>query len=222
MSESGWRAVDAFLSGQLCPDDDVLLAARERARTAGLPDIEVSVAQAELLALMCQMSGSTRVLEFGTLFGYSAITMARGIGAGADITTFEIDEVHAKVARENFEAAGLAEQITLVEGDASTNAQALIDAGAEPFDFVFIDADKPNNPRYIEASLELSKVGTVIVVDNIVREGAILDPDPADDRAMGARAAIDLIAEHPRLSATAIQTVGAKNWDGFLLARVTS
>lgn len=222
MSETGWRAVDAFLSGQLCPDDDVLLAARERARTAGLPDIEVSVAQAELLALMCQMSGSTRVLEFGTLFGYSAITMARGIGAGADITTFEIDEVHAKVARENFEAAGLAEQITLVEGDASTNAQALIDAGAEPFDFVFIDADKPNNPRYIEASLELSKVGTVIVVDNIVREGAILDPDPADDRAMGARAAVDLIAEHPRLSATAIQTVGAKNWDGFLLARVTS
>lgn len=222
MSETGWRAVDAFLSGQLCPDDDVLLAARERARTAGLPDIEVSVAQAELLALMCQMSGSTRVLEFGTLFGYSAITMARGIGAGADITTFEIDEVHAKVARENFEAAGLAEQITLVEGDASANAQTLIDAGAEPFDFVFIDADKPNNPRYIEASLELSKVGTVIVVDNIVREGAILDPDPADDRAMGARAAVDLIAEHPRLSATAIQTVGAKNWDGFLLARVTS
>lgn len=222
MSESGWRAVDAFLSGRLCPDDDVLLAARERARTAGLPDIEVSVAQAELLALMCQMSGAKRVLEFGTLFGYSAITMARGIGDGADITTFEIDEVHAKVARENFEAAGLAEQITLVDGDAAENAQALIDAGAEPFDFVFIDADKPSNPRYIEASLELSKVGTVIVVDNIVRKGAIIDPDPADERAVGARAAVDLIAEHPRLTATAIQTVGAKSWDGFLLARVTS
>lgn len=222
MSETSWRAVDAFLSGRLCPDDDSVLAARERARAAGLPDIEVSVSQAQLLALLCQMTGATRILEFGTLFGYSAITMARAIGAKADITTFEIDEVHAKVARENFEAVGVSEQIELVEGVAADNARALIDSGAEPFDLVFIDADKPNNPIYVEAAIELAHPGTLIVVDNIVRDGAVIDPDPADEKAMGARAAVDLIAEHPRLEATAIQTVGTKGWDGFLLARVSS
>ena len=222
MSETSWRAVDAFLSGRLCPDDDAVLMARERARAAGLPDIEVSVSQAQLLALLCQMTRAKRILEFGTLFGYSAITMARAIGDGADITTFEIDEVHAKVARENFEAVGVAGQIELVEGVAADNARALIDSGAEPFDLVFIDADKPNNPIYVEAAIELAHPGTLIVVDNIVRDGAVIDPDPADEKAVGARAAVDLIAEHPRLEATGIQTVGTKGWDGFLLARVSS
>jgi predicted O-methyltransferase YrrM len=220
--EQGWARVDDYLTGELVHEDARLTAARDAGRAAGLPAIEVSPTQGALLALLVRISGARRVLEFGTLAGYSTLWFAEAVGPEGHVTTFEIDPAHAEVARSNFERAGLAHRVRLVEGPAADSAQALVDAGEEPFDLVFIDADKPSNARYLELAVELAHPGTVIVVDNVVRGGAVADPRSRDERVVGSRAVLYDLGTHPRLTATALQTVGSKGWDGLALAVVTA
>lgn len=219
-SQEAWCHVDDYLIEHLSPDDGALRAARESAREAGLPDHEVAANQGKLLALFCQMIRARRVLEFGTLAGYSTIWLARAVGDQGHVTTLELDPTAAEVARVNFERAGVSDRISLMEGPAADSAQQLIDAGAEPFDLVFLDADKPNNPRYLRAALNLTRSGSLIIVDNVVRHGAVANPMSDDPRVHGSRALIEAMGSDERLEATGIQTVGLKGWDGFALARV--
>ncbi|AWH96834.1 O-methyltransferase [Dietzia psychralcaliphila] len=218
--DSRWAEVDAFFDEALGLEDEVLREVREATAAADLPGIEVSAAQARFLALLCRMVGARRVLEFGTLGGYSATSFARALGDDGEVVTFEIDPRHAEVARANLERAGVPDRVTVLMGPAAESAQGLIDSGAEPFDLVFIDADKPSNPRYVELALQLTRPGSVIVVDNVVRRGGVADSDSDDPGVLGSREVLQLLGGHPRLDATALQTVGAKGWDGFALARV--
>ena len=219
-SEKLWRDVDEYFVRELCPEDDALTAARTSSRDAGLPDHEVAANQGQLLALICQMIGARRVLEFGTLAGYSTIWLARAVGAEGRVTTLEVDETAARVSRENFERAGVADRIDLLLGPATESSAGLVRDGVEPYDLVFIDADKANNLAYLEAALALTRPGSVIVGDNVVRNGAVVDAASEDPRVQGSRSLIEAIGRDDRLDATALQTVGSKGWDGFVLARV--
>ncbi|MFN3600044.1 MAG: O-methyltransferase [Dietzia sp.] len=218
--DSRWAEVDAFFDEALGLEDEVLREVREATAAADLPGIEVSTAQARFLSMLCRMIGARRVLEFGTLGGYSATSFARALGDDGEVVTLEIDPRHAEVARENLERAGVAERVEVLVGPAADSAQELIASRAEPFDLVFIDADKPGNPRYVELALQLTRPGSVIVVDNVVRRGGVADADSDDPGVLGSRAVLELLGGHARLDATALQTVGAKGWDGFAVARV--
>jgi predicted O-methyltransferase YrrM len=187
-----------------------------------MPNAEVAPNQGAFLALLTQIAGAKRVLEFGTLAGYSTIWFARAVGTDGHVTTLELDEGNAEVARTNLERAGVASRVKVLVGSASELAQSLIDADVEPFDLVFVDADKPNNPVYLDAAMKLTRPGAVIVFDNVVRDGKVTDSASEDLRVQGVRTAIDIIAATPDLEATALQTVGVKGWDGFILARRTS
>ncbi len=211
-----WNAVDTYLAALLAPDDPALVDALICNVEAGLPAVDVSALQGQMLALFVQMTGATRVLEIGTLGGYSTIRMARSLPPDGSIVTIEMSEHHAAVARRNFERAGLGSRIQLHVGKALDILPTL----SGPFDLIFIDADKPNNPDYIRWALDLSRPGTVIVGDNVVRGGAVADPASPDRSVQGIRGFLEIIAAEPRLTATAIQTVGEKGWDGFVLARV--
>lgn len=215
-----WADVDRYLVQQTCAEDEALSAARVTSRAAGLPSIEVSPNQAKLLYLLCRMIGARRVLEFGTLGGYSAIWFARAVGDGGWVTTLELEARHAEVARRSLAAAGVGGRVEVIEGPALDSSAALIAAQVEPYDFVFIDADKPNNPRYLQAAIELTRPGGVIVVDNVVRAGEVADAQSRDERVLGSRGVIELMGADPRLDATALQTVGSKGWDGLAIARV--
>ena len=218
--DPGWAEVDAFLAEAMGLEDPVLRDVREATAAADLPAIEVSAAQAAFLALLCRIIGARRALEFGTLGGYSAASIARALGDDGEVVTLEIDPRHAEVARENLGRAGVADRVEVLVGPASESARALIDTGTEPFDMVSIDADKPGNPGYVELALQLTRPGSVIVVDNVVRHGAVADADSDDPGVLGSREVLTLLGGHPRLDATALQTVGAKGWDGFAVARV--
>jgi len=218
-SEAGWREVDAYFVDTLVDEDDALAGARESGRRTTMARAEVAPNQGKLLALLAQAAGATRVLEFGTLAGYSTIWLARAVGERGHVTTLELEAGNAAVARENLDRAGVGDRVDILVGPAAESARRLIEAATEPYDFVFIDADKPSNPEYLRASLALSRPGTVIVIDNVVRGGAVTDPDSADPRVHGVRAVLRDIAEDPRLDATALQTVGSKGWDGFTLIR---
>jgi predicted O-methyltransferase YrrM len=215
-----WEAVDRYFVGALVGEDDGLREARERARAAGLPMIEVAPNQGQLLALLARMAGAKRVLEFGTLAGYSTIWLARAVGPDGAVVTLELDPEHARVARANLDAAAVGERVRVLVGPARDSAEGLIENGTEPFDLVFIDADKPNNPVYLDLALRLSRPGTVIVVDNVVRNGQVIDAESSDPSVTGVRDLVDAVSADPRLDATALQTVGLKGWDGFLLAVV--
>ncbi|WP_308198683.1 O-methyltransferase [Hoyosella sp. YIM 151337] len=191
----------------------------ERADAAGLPRIEVMPNHGKFLQLLAQLKGARRVLEIGTLGGYSTIWLARGIEAGGKVVSLELDPRHAEVARESIAAAGVANRVEVCVGPASELLAELTESGVEPFDLVFIDADKENIGVYVDAAVTLARPGTVIVLDNAVWHGAILDPQ--DDAARGVRSGLEAIGAHPRLQATALQTVGSKGWDGFALAVVT-
>lgn len=214
-----WRDVDAYFDDLLLPKDEALVAAHDSSAATTAPNAEVAANQGAFLGLVTQLAGARRVLEFGTLAGYSAIWFARAVGADGHVTTIELDETNAAIARENLERAGVADRTTVVVGPAVNSAQELIDAGVEPFDLVFIDADKPSNPVYLDAALKLTGPGAVIVVDNVVRNGTVVDPDCDDRNVCGVRQVTADIAAHPELEATALQTVGVKGWDGFILAR---
>lgn len=211
-----WTAVDDYIAGRLLGDDPALASTLAANAAAGLPDIDVSSAQGRMLRLFARMVQARRILEIGTLGGYSTIELARALPADGRLVTLEIDPHHAEVARGNIAAAGLAAQVEVIAGPA-LDTLATLDG---PFDLVFIDADKQNNAAYVREAIRLSRPGTAIVVDNVVREGGVLDAASADPRITGTRALFDLVAAEPRLTATAIQTVGAKKWDGFLLAIV--
>ena len=216
-----WTAVDDYLTSTLVDEDETLAAVRESAAGTVLPQAAVSPTQGAFLALLARIAGARRVLEFGTLAGYSTIWLARAVGPQGRVVTFEVDPPTAAIARGNVERAGLSDRIELVLGPALESVQTLIDAGTEPFDLVFIDADKRNNARYLDAALQLSRSGTVIVVDNVVRHGSVLRADSDDPSVMGTRSVLDALGTDPRLAVTALQTVGQKGWDGFALALVT-
>lgn len=220
MSESHWAPVDAYIEERLVTADTALETALSRATEAGIPAINVTAAQGKLLAMLVSVTGARRVLEIGTLAGYSTIWLARALPPDGTVITLEASREHAEVAVRNFATAGVANRVRLVEGAALDSLPRLADESAGPFDFVFIDADKVNNAAYLDWSVRLAKPGAVIVVDNVVRGGAVADPDSRDEGVLGARAAFDKVAEHPRLDGTAVQTVGSKGYDGFLIARV--
>lgn len=213
-----WNAVDTYFARLLARDDAVLAHALATNAEAGLPAQDVSALQGQMLALLVQMTAARRILEIGTLGGYSTIRMARALPADGTVVTIEADERHAAVAHQNFERADLRARIDLRVGRALDVLPTL----TGPFDLIFIDADKPNNPDYIRWALDLSRPGTVIIGDNVVRGGVVADPDSTDPNVRGVRRFLDIIAAEPRLTATAIQTVGEKGWDGFVLARVAS
>lgn len=213
-----WRDVDDYFTDLLIPDDPVLAGALAASSAAGLPAIQVTPTQGRLLNLLARMSGARRILELGTLGGYSTIWLARALPPGGRLVTLEADPAHADVARANLARAGLTDAVELVLGPAEQTLPGL----TGPFDLVFIDADKPAYPAYLRACLPLSRPGTVIVADNVVRGGQVAHADSTDERVQGVRRFTELVAAEPRLSATAIQTVGAKGYDGFVLAVVTS
>jgi predicted O-methyltransferase YrrM len=219
MSES-WTAVDAYLNGVLIPDDPSGRAALEANAAAGLPAIDVTPNQGKLLHLLVRIGGARRVLEIGTLGGYSTLWISRGVGEGGTVTTLEVNEAHARVARANLDAAGVGDRVIIRVGPALDTLAQLVDDGEEPFDFVFIDADKRNNARYLRWALQLTHSGSVLVCDNIVRAGDVADPDAADADMRGTREFLEAVGSDPRLDAMALQTVGAKGWDGFALAVV--
>jgi predicted O-methyltransferase YrrM len=221
MSQQQWSAVDAYFTELLAPADEALEAALRESDAAGLPRINVAPNQGKLLHLIAQIQGARRILEIGTLGGYSTIWLARALPAGGRLVTLEYDPEHADVARANLARAGLAAVTEVITGPALDSLPKLAAEGPEPFDLVFIDADKVNNPRYVEWALRLTRPGSIIVLDNVVRGGAVTDPSSTDPSVIGTRQALELFARHPRLTATAVQTVGGKGYDGFALARVS-
>jgi predicted O-methyltransferase YrrM len=217
-SQEQWAAVDDYIAGQLIHPDVALDAVLAANAAAGLPPIDVSPPQGKFLHLLARMIRARKVLEIGTLGGYSTIWLARALPADGIVVTLEANRHHAAAARTNFARAGLATRIDLREGPALKTLAALEIEGIGPFDLIFIDADKPSNPDYLAWSIRLGRPGCVIVGDNVVREGAVLEPDSRDPTVQGVRRFFELMAGEPRLSATAIQTVGGKGWDGFALA----
>ncbi|MFE6051563.1 O-methyltransferase [Kitasatospora sp. NPDC056446] len=215
-----WDAVDAYFSETLVGPDPVLESAEAAADAAGLPKIAVAPNQGKLLHLLALTQGAKRILEVGTLGGYSAIWLARALPADGTLLTLEIDPRHAEVARRNLAAAGLEKVAEVRLGRAADSLAALVEQGVEPFDLVFIDADKPSNPEYFRRALQLTRPGSLIIVDNVVRGGAVADADSTDPAVLGTRALHELIAAEPRVTATSVQTVGSKGYDGFTLARV--
>lgn len=219
MSEA-WRAVDAYLTGKLLGDDPALDAALAANAEGGLPAIDVSPVQGKLLHLLARAAGARHILEIGTLGGYSTIWLARAVPEDGRVVTLEIDPHHAAVARANLDRAGVGARVDIRVGPALESLAALQAAGEAPFDLVFVDADKQNNANYVRAAIELARPGALIIVDNVVREGRVLDPQSSDPNVEGTRRLFDMLAAEPRLDATAVQTVGSKKWDGLVVALV--
>lgn len=217
---AGWVAVDAYIADRLLGEDDALAATLAANAAADLPDIDVSPAQGRMLHLLARLAGARRILEIGTLGGYSTICLARALPADGRLITLELEPHHAAVAQANIARAGLADRVEVRVGPAIETLRAMVADGEAAFDLIFIDADKPSNTAYLKAALALSRAGTAILIDNVVREGGVLDAASDDPRVQGTRALFDAIAAEPRLGATAVQTVGVKKWDGFLLAVV--
>lgn len=222
MNQETWSAVDAYFSEKLIATDLALDKALHDSDVAGLPQHNVAPNQGKLLQLLAQMQGARKILEIGTLGGYSTIWLARALPADGHLVTLEANPSHAAVAAANIERAGLAHVVDLRVGKAIETLPMLENEGIGPFDLIFIDADKPSNPDYLEWCLKLSRPGTVIIGDNVVRNGAVTDAASTDRNVIGVRRFFDLMAENPRLSATGIQTVGSKGYDGFSLAIVKS
>jgi predicted O-methyltransferase YrrM len=222
MGQELWSAVDQYITDHLAPPDETLDAALKASDAAGLPAINVAPNQGKFLNLLARILGAKRILEIGTLGGYSTIWLARALPADGRLITLEFDPKHADVAHENFARAGLEAKIELRLGKALDLLPGLSEEGLAPFDLFFIDADKQNNPHYFAWALKLSRPGSVIVIDNVVRKGAIVDPANHDDLVEGVRRTYDAVAAEKRVDATAFQTVGLKGHDGLLIALVKS
>ncbi|HEY2631254.1 MAG TPA: O-methyltransferase [Solirubrobacteraceae bacterium] len=228
MSQDLWSAVDDYICERLLPEDPALEAAIASSEEAGLPSIAITPNQGKLLELLARIHKAQSILELGTLGGYSTIWLARSLPPGGRLITLERDPGYAELAQANIANAGLEEVVDIRVGPALETLPELHKEGAGPFDLIFIDADKNNYPGYLEWSLKLSRVGTVIVGDNVVRSGTILDPDAEDPSfgdggvAAGVRRFYDMLAAEPRVTSTAVQTVGAKGHDGFAVALVTA
>ncbi|RPF33126.1 O-methyltransferase [Streptomyces sp. TLI_185] len=221
MSESQlWDDVDEYFTTHLSRNDDALEAALRDSEAAELPQIAVTPLQGKFLQLLAQIQGARTILEIGTLGGYSTIWLARALPEDGRLISLEYSAKHAEVACRNITRAGLDRIVEVRIGPALESLPKLADENPPPFDLVFIDADKVNNPNYVEWALRLTSAGSLIVVDNVVRGGRVADADSKAPDVLGSRAAVELIGSHPRLSGTAIQTVGSKGYDGFALARV--
>lgn len=219
VAEPAPKALDDLFNRLLNTEDDVLREARESADAAGMPAIEVSAQHGKLLYLLTACSRTKRVLEIGTLAGYSTIQLARGVGPDGHVVTLELDPKHAEVARANLARARVQDRVEILVGTALESLPAL--AGRrDTFDFTFIDADKENNVAYVEWAIRLGGAGSIIVVDNIARFGRVLEPAADDHQARAVRDMLEMMGRHPRLETAAIQTVGAKGWDGFAVARI--
>jgi predicted O-methyltransferase YrrM len=221
MSQEQWNAVDSYITDTFLPDDPVLDAALKASTDAALPAISVAPNQGKLLHLLALAQGARNILEIGTLGGYSTIWLARALPPGGRLVTLEYEPAHADVARGNFARAGLTGVVELRVGAALDTLPQLAAEKLGPFDFIFIDADKENYPGYFEWALKLSRRGTLIIADNVIRKGAVIDPASDDSRVQAVRRLHELIAAEPRVSATVIQTVGTKGYDGFTFALVT-
>jgi len=215
VSDPRWTDVDRYIERTLLGRDEMLDAALADAAAAGLPAISVSPAQGQMLFVLARSIGARRILELGTLAGYSTICMARALPAGGKLVTLEMEPLHAAVARKNFARAGVAELIDIRLGPALETLSAMATERADPFDLVFIDADKVNYAAYFSAVLPLSRPGTLIIADNVIRKGAVVEEHSTDANVAGVRQFHDAVAREPRVRATAVQTVGAKGYDGF-------
>ena len=215
-----WTNVDRYFTDLLAPSDTTLDAVLEANRQAGLPQIDVTSLQGKFLEFLVRVSGAKRILEIGTLGGYSTIWLARALPEGGRVVTLELDPHHAAVARGNLQNAGVLDSVDLRVGKALESLSTLVTENGAPFDLIFIDADKQSYPQYLQWSLRLSRPGTVFVADNVVREGKVIDPASDDPNVQGVQRFTELVAADPRLSATVLQTVGAKGYDGFALAVV--
>ena len=218
MAESDWASVDDYIVEKLLGEDEKLSAALKANTAARLPEIDVSAAQGKLLHLLARMSGARRILEIGTLGGYSTIWLARALPEDGELVTLELDPGYAEVARANLERAGLGKRVDIRVGRAADTLAAMTDEA--PFDLAFIDADKQSNAAYVREAIRLARPGATIIVDNVIRDGRVLDAASDDPAIIGTRALFDQLAADRRIDATAIQTVGAKGWDGFVLAMV--
>lgn len=214
-----WKNVDDYFMDKLLPENEHLDAVLQANKEAGIPEIDVSPTQGKLLYLLAKIKGAATILEIGTLGGYSSICLAQALPKEGKVVTLEINEEYALVAQQNIERAGYKEQVEIILGNALDSLQNLKKAG-HSFDFIFIDADKPNNPAYLKWALKLAHPGAIIIADNVVRNGAVTDETNEDERVRGVQQFIDLLKEEPRIEATAIQTVGVKGYDGFVLAIV--
>ncbi len=222
MTQEIWNAVDGYLVETLIPTDPILQEARKRNIASGLPTIDVSPNLGKLLYLLARIRSASKILEIGTLGGYSTIWLARALPEDGTLISLELDPKHAEVAKTNIARAGLASKVEIRLGPARDSLSQLHKEESKPFDYIFIDADKQTYPEYLDWSLRLSQPGTVIIADNVVREGAVIDADSKDPSVQGVRLFLEKIATNPRLEATALQTVGTKGYDGFALAVVVS
>ncbi|MGH8987283.1 MAG: O-methyltransferase [Acidimicrobiales bacterium] len=221
MDETLWTDVDRFLTDTLLPNDPVFAETLRAAGEAGLPPINVSAPQGMLLHVLVRALGARRVLEIGTLAGYSTIWMAKALPDGGTVVTLELDPHHAEVARSNFVRAGVDGVVQLRLGPALDSLAAIEGEDGRPFDLVFVDADKPTYPEYVRWALRLARPGTLLVVDNVVRDGRILDPRAEDPGDVGTRRALEVMGAEPRLLVTALQTVDPRGYDGFAVGLVT-
>ncbi|MEH1947869.1 MAG: O-methyltransferase [Nostoc sp.] len=222
MTQEQWTAVDRYFTDLLVPSDPVLDTALQTSVAAGLPPHNVSPNQGKLLLLLAQIQRARSILEIGTLGGYSTIWLARALPSDGRLITLEADPKHAEVARTNIAHAGLSDIVDLRLGQALSTLPQIAAEGHGPFDLIFIDADKPSNPEYFAWALKLSRRGSLIIADNVVRNGAVIDANSNDPSVQGVRRFNELLASEPRVSATAIQTVGSKGYDGFAIAIVTA
>jgi predicted O-methyltransferase YrrM len=222
MTRDLWTEVDRFISDVQIPPDSALEAALAANAAAGLPGIDVAPNQGKLLELLARILGARRILEVGTLGGYSTIWLARGLTADGRLVTLESVPHHAEVARRNIARAGFADIVELRVGPASETLPQLVAEGYGPFDLIFLDANKDGYPEYFGQALELSRPGTLIVADNVVRGGRVVDPGNENTYVVGARRFLELVGAEPRVTATTIQTVGSKGYDGFTMAVVTA
>ena len=221
MKNAQWKAVDRYLNDLLLPADAILDAALEANRAAGLPAIDVSPLQGKLLQLLVRSQGARRILEIGTLGGYSTICLARALPPGGRLITLEYEPKHATVARANIARAGLADAVEVRVGRAQDTLPKVAAEGRGPFDMIFIDADKPGYSDYFAWAVKLSRRGTLIIADNVVRDGEVIDPNSGDAMVQGIQRFYEALAAESRVSATTIQTVGAKGYDGFTIAVLT-
>lgn len=220
MSNELWTAVDTYIAENLIPADPILEETLKANSKAGLPSIDVAPNQGKFLHLLAKIQGAKKILEVGILGGYSTTWLARALPPEGKLISLEFNPKHAKVASANIARAGLSNLVEIRVGPALESLPKLQAENAGPFDLIFIDADKPNNPNYLDWAIRLSRPGTIIITDNVIREGDILDPDSSDPSVQGTRRLFEKLKSEPRLEATALQTVGCKKHDGFIIARV--
>jgi predicted O-methyltransferase YrrM len=222
MTQEQWTAVDSYISTLFVPPDTALDSTLASSLAAGLPEIAVSPVQGRFLMVLAQAVGARHILEIGTLGGYSTIWLARALPSGGRLLSLELNSRHAAVARDNIARAGLADRVEIMEGQAQETLARLVSEKKTPFDLVFIDADKPGYVDYLEWSLKLSRPGTLIIADNVVRRGTVVDAGSEDVNVQGVRRFNQRLAAEPKVSATILQTVGSKGYDGFALAIVNN